>query len=218
MSEKLTSQFRWRALAVLVLLLVLSDQILKIWVKLNFQLGEEMPILGLDWARLRFVENKGMAFGWLIGDEWGQTFLAIIRVFAIAFLLFAIKYFSKIRAPFSLLVFLCLLLAGAIGNTIDSVFYGFLFSVSPFHGGLAEWWPEGGGYAPLFQGRVVDMLYFPLVDTHWPDWFLWLGGRELKLFDPIFNLADIYVLTGIAGLLIVGRRYLFRGHKGDDQP
>ncbi len=215
MSEKVTPQFRWRALVVLVLLLVLSDQTLKIWVKLNFQLGEEMPILGLDWAKLRFAENKGMAFGWLIGDEWGQTFLAIIRVLAVVFVVFTIRYFSKIRAPFALLVFLGILLAGAIGNTLDSVFYGVLFSVSPFHGGLAEWWPEDGGYAPLFQGRVVDMLYFPLVDTQWPDWFLWMGGRELKLFEPVFNLADIYVLTGIAGLLIVGRRYLFGGHKGE---
>lgn len=208
---------RWRLLYPAIFVLVLLDQALKIWVKLNFQLGEEMPIFGLSWAKLRFAENEGMAFGMLLGGEWGKIALTFIRIAAVVLIIYSIKYFRKIGASFYLVLFLSIILAGAIGNTIDSIFYGRLFSISPFHGGMADWLPADGGYAPWFQGRVVDMLYFPLIDTHWPDWVPWIGGRELKFFEPVFNLADLYVIIGIAGVLIAGRKVLFRV-KGQDRP
>ncbi|TVR80635.1 MAG: lipoprotein signal peptidase [Saprospirales bacterium] len=210
MQQKKHSQIRWSSLYLLVLVLVLMDQTLKIWVKLNFQLGEEMPLFGLNWAVIRLVENEGMAFGWMLGGEWGKALLTFIRISAVLFILYTIKYFRRTGASFYLILFLLIILAGAIGNTIDSIFYGRLFSTSPFHGGLAVWLPGEGGYAPLFQGRVVDMLYFPLLETNWPEWLPWIGGRDFKIFEAVFNLADLYVVTGIAGVLITGRKTLFR--------
>lgn len=194
-------------LIVLFTLILLLDQWLKIWVKLNFHLGEQQLIFGLNWARLHFVENEGMAFGLLLGESNGKAALTVLRLLSVIFISWLLFRFFKEKKYFGLQLCLVLILAGAMGNLLDSLFYGILFSASPFHGGMAEWMPEGGGYAPLFMGKVVDMLYFPLIDTHWPEWIPAIGGNRLQLIKSVFNLADVSVVTGTAGLIILFRKW-----------
>jgi len=194
-------------LLVLFLLILVFDQTLKIWIKLNFQLGEIYPIMGLNWAYFHFVENEGIAFGYLLGGEVGKVVLTFIRLAATFFIAWVLIRFIKDKKSFALQIFLTLILAGAAGNLIDSVFYGVLFSASPFHGGLAEWWPDGGGYAPLFMGKVVDMFYFPLFEIQIPEWIPFFGNSSFKFIQPVFNLADLAIVTGIVGLLVFYRKW-----------
>lgn len=173
--------------------------------------GEEFGILGLEWARIHFVENEGMAFGFAFGGTKGKLFLSLFRIGAVTFIGFLLYRLFQSGQSLSLLISLGLIFAGAVGNIIDSAFYGMIFSESPYFGPMAEWFPEEGGYAPFLMGKVVDMLYFPLIDTYWPEWVPVLGGGRFQFFKPVFNLADTAITTGVISILLFHRSFFQDG-------
>jgi len=187
-------------LSTLFTVLVL-DQWLKIWVKTNLTFGEEIKILGLDWARLHFVENEGMAFGLKFGGDTGKLILSVFRIGAVALLGYLLTKLVKQKEPLGLIFFFTLILAGAIGNILDSMFYGLFFSASSY-ATVAEFLPEGGGYTSFLFGHVVDMFYFPLFETILPEWLPWRGGTRFQFFRPVFNGADSAITIGVIGILV----------------
>lgn len=191
---------RTMALLIFVGVLVL-DQASKIWVKTHMAYGEEFSIFGQDWALVHFVENNGMAFGIGIGGEYGKLLLSLFRIFAVIIMGAYLYRLVQRRADYTLIGSFSLVLAGALGNIVDSVFYGVIFSASEFHGGPATMFPEDGGYAPLLFGRVVDMLYFPLFYGVYPDWVPLYGGKSFTFFSAIFNVADVAISVGVVSLL-----------------
>ena len=192
---------RKQAVVLTLFLVLLADQALKIWVKTHMAYGEEIQLFGWDRALIHFVENNGMAFGLSFGGNYGKLILTLFRVTAVSFLFFYLARLIRESAPRRLLVGFSLIQAGALGNIIDSVLYGVIFSESSFHGGVAEIFPEGGGYAPLLYGRVVDMLYFPLIYGTYPRWVPFVGGDSYLFFRPVFNLADLAISLGVILLL-----------------
>lgn len=185
---------------IIVFLILLIDQIIKFWVKLNFTLGEEVFLIG-DWCRLHFIENEGMAFGMSFGEQTGKLILTLFRIVA-ATLIFLYLRKLVVKKENKLVIYaFTLIFAGAVGNIIDSLFYGLIFSESTFFT-TAEFLPEAGGYAPLCLGKVVDMFYFPLIDTTLPQWIPFVGGDHFEFFNAIFNVADIAITVGV-GLLII---------------
>lgn len=193
------------ALAVIVI-----DQIVKIWVKTSFYLGESVPVL--PFFELRFVQNNGMAFGMELGSK---LLLTSFRIAVVSLLVwYIVKICRRACSPTGYVVTLALIAAGAFGNIIDCVFYGQIFS-NPMPPFTAEFVPWGDGYAPLFRGLVVDMLYFPLFSFTWPDWMPWLGGSEFSFFDPVFNVADAAISVGMAVLICFYTRCLPMGDSKD---
>ncbi len=191
-----------KALVAIILLTVLVlDQALKMWVKTHMHYGEEFQILGWDRALIHFVENNGMAFGLSLGGRIGKLLLTVFRILAVGILGYYLVRLLRERASRWLLAAFACIEAGAIGNIIDSVFYGVLFSASGPHGGVATFLPEEGGYEGLFYGRVVDMFYFPLFYGFYPEWLPGLGGDPFLFFRPIFNLADVSISVGVVFLL-----------------
>lgn len=186
---------------------IIIDQVLKFYVKTNIHYGDGFNILGLDWARIHFVENEGMAFGLSYGGVIGKYILSIFRILMVGLLFYILARLIKAKEATGLLIFFSLIIAGALGNIIDSAVYGIIFSESTFHGGLASFLPAEGGYAPFLQGKVVDMLYFPMIDTVWPDWVPMLGGEDLKFFRPVFNIADSAISVGVVGILLFYRSF-----------
>ncbi len=194
----------------LILLVLFIDQAVKIWVKTHMQYGEEIQIFGLDWALIHFVENNGMAFGLSFGGEYGKLALSIFRIIAVGFLGYYLAVLIRQKESFGLLASFALILAGAMGNILDSAFYGIIFSESPYHGGYAELFPEGGGYSRFLYGKVVDMLYFPMFSGHYPDWFPFVGGNNFLFFKPVFNIADSSITIGVLNILLFQRAF-FKG-------
>jgi signal peptidase II len=194
--------------AVLIILLILTlDQILKIWIKTSFYIGESMPVLG-NWFFLHFTENEGMAFGMQLGGSTGKLILSIFRIIAVIGI--SIWLFRLTRKPGykkGLVICIVLILAGAMGNIIDSAFYGLIFTESTYHQ-VAGLFPPGGGYAGFLHGKVVDMLYFPLIEANYPGWFPFVGGEHFIFFRPVFNIADSSISVGVF-LLIVFQRNFF---------
>ena len=190
----------WVIWAIVVGLVVL-DQVVKISVKTTMTLGESHNVLG-NWFRWCFVENEGAAFGMSLGGDYGKLALSLFRIVAIGALVWFVHYLRKQKAPTGVVVGFALILAGALGNMIDSAFYGMIFSESTF-ASVASFLPEGGGYAPFLHGKVVDMLYFPLF--HWPEWLPLIGGD--LFFSPVFNFADSYITIAVFYLLIFHWRY-----------
>lgn len=191
---------------LIVFVVLLIDQVLKIWVKTHMEYGQEFGILGLSWARIHFVENEGMAFGLSLGGNLGKLALSLFRLVAVGFLIYIIHTLVKAKETSGVILSFSLILAGALGNILDSAFYGLIFSATPYHGGLATMFPEGGGYAPFLYGKVVDMLYFPLIDTSFPQNFPIWGGQRFQFFRPVFNISDAAISTGVFTLLLFHRR------------
>ena len=189
-------------LSILVVVLLLADQILKIWVKTSFHLGEALVVIP-NWFQLLFVENNGAAFGMQIASagafDWGKLLLSLFRIILVGGLCYYIYHLVKQKAPAGVLVGLTLIVAGALGNILDSAFYGLIFTEStPMH--IAEF---GGGYAPFMMGKVVDMFYFPLFQwNNHPEWLSFLFDSRGYFFGPVFNLADSYISVAVVYMLI----------------
>lgn len=190
----------------IVLVVLFVDQASKVWIKLNMTLGQEFWIFGLSWARIHFIENPGMAFGHQFGGEYGKLFLTLFRITAATALIWWTLRLIKKGASKGFIACLALILAGALGNILDSVFYGLIFSASSMHT-VASFLPEAGGYASLFHGKVVDLFYFPLIEGRYPAWFPWLGGDYFLFFRPVFNVADSAISVGIALIFIFQKRF-----------
>ncbi|MEM6317305.1 MAG: lipoprotein signal peptidase [Bacteroidota bacterium] len=214
---KSTDLKRSYVIIAIVLLVLLLDQALKVWVKTNMEYGEYFNILGFDWARIHFVENPGMAFGIELGGEYGKLALSLFRIGAVFFLIYYIGQLIKMQVPFGLLVSFALILAGALGNILDSAFYGLLFSESQYHGGLATFMPEEGGYASFLHGRVVDMFHFPLFEGRFPEWVPKWGGQHFEFFRPVFNLADTSITIGVLNILLFQRSF-FAAEESENKP
>lgn len=167
-------------------------------------LGEEFPVLG-DWFIIHFTENNGMAFGIEFGFEYGKLFLTLFRIVVVAIIGFYLFRLPRKTTSTGLLVTGALIFAGAVGNIIDSVLYGVIFDES--YNQIATFLPESGGYAPVFYGKVVDMLYFPLIEGFFPDWLPIWGGEHFLFFRPVFNVADSAISVGIFSLLLFQRSF-----------
>ena len=189
---------------LIILLVLLADLVLKIFIKTHFMIGEEV-VVAKNWFIIHFVENNGMAFGFEFGDNIGKYFLSIFRLIAIGALGWYLSKLWKKDVPFGLIACFALILAGAAGNIIDSAVYGLIFNES--HNQVATLFPAGGGYTSFLLGKVVDMFYFPLIDSHFPDWFPIWGGQEFVFFRPVFNLADSAISVGIVSIFLFYRGY-----------
>lgn len=189
------------------MLVLAFDQYLKVWVKTHMRLEQQIPVLG-NWFSLHFIENEGMAFGWKFWGDTGKIILTCFRIVAATGIAIYILRLIKKGLPKLSLIFFSLILAGAMGNIIDSIFYGQIFTQSNV-GSIAEF-ADGNGYATYFRGWVVDMLYFPLIETTWPDWVPYLGGKSFEFFRPIFNIADASITIGVIGMLLFQRRVFAR--------
>ena len=185
----------WLATIIVVSAIVI-DQLIKIWVKTNMTLHESIRIF--DWWYISFIENNGMAYGMQIGSKLA---LSLFRVAAISLLAYYVWLQVRNKARKGYIVCLSMVLAGAIGNLIDSMFYGLVFSASsPFY---TSYFVEfGTGYAPFLMGKVVDKFYFPLIVTTWPEWVPHFGGEEFIFFSPVFNYADANISVGVVLLLL----------------
>ena len=183
-------------------ILIILDQILKIWIKTHFFLGEEYQVF--NWFIIHFTENNGMAFGMEFGGYTGKKILTLFRIIVVGL---GIKYvfdLVKKRLSNGALIALGLIIGGAIGNIIDSSFYGIIFNES--YNNLAQFLPETGGYSALLHGKVVDMLYFPLLNSHYPHWLPIWGGEHFIFFRPVFNIADAGISVGIFMILLFYRK------------
>ncbi|MBC7884822.1 MAG: lipoprotein signal peptidase [Saprospiraceae bacterium] len=190
-----------------ILMVLIIDQVLKVYIKTNILYGDGFDILGLSWAKIHFIENDGMAFGLSFGGITGKYFLSIFRILMVIFLFYIMKNLLKHNETYGLLISFSLVIAGAVGNILDCAFYGLIFSESFFHGGLATMFPPEGGYGGFLTGKVVDMLYFPMIDTVLPEWVPIWGGERFEFFRPVFNIADSSITVGVASILIFHRRF-----------
>ena len=192
----------WMAVAIVVAILLI-DQIIKIEVKTNMTLGEAKRVT--DWFYIEFIENNGMAYGMKFINK---LVLSLFRLFAIGFIgYYLAKIIKKNVAPLGYIVLIAMVLAGAVGNLIDCLFYGLIFDAStPFT--VSQFVPFGEGYSTFLHGKVVDMFYFPIIQTTWPEWVPYFGGSEYVFFSPIFNFADACISVGVVALLLFYRKQL----------
>ncbi len=172
-------------------------------------INESIPVFD-DWFYIHFIENPGMAFGMEFWGENGKLLLSVFRLFAAAGFIWYLLKLIKEGAHKGLILSVALVLAGALGNIIDSVFYGVIFSESPYFSiETARFLPPEGGYSSWLHGYVVDMLYFPIVDTYWPEWVPYFGGEQLQFFRPVFNVADTAISVGL-GIIVVRQKAFFK--------
>lgn len=192
----------WIAIAIVIAILLI-DQIIKIEVKTNMTLGEAKRVT--DWFYIEFIENNGMAYGMKFINK---LVLSLFRLFAIGFIgYYLTKIIKKNEAPIGYIVLIAMVLAGAAGNLIDCLFYGLIFDAStPFT--VSQFVPFGEGYSTFLHGKVVDMFYFPIIQTTWPEWMPYVGGSEYVFFSPVFNFADACISVGVVTLLLFYRKQL----------
>ncbi|MDE6449888.1 MAG: lipoprotein signal peptidase [Muribaculaceae bacterium] len=188
---------------IIILAVIIIDQVVKIWVKTHFYLGESLEVT--SWFQIHFIENNGMAFGWELGSKLLLTLFRLVLTALLIVYMWKLRNRPAVKTGY--MVCLSLITAGAIGNIIDCAFYGLVFN-NPMPPETASLFPDGGGYGTLLHGKVVDMLYFPLVSWYWPDWMPWVGGERFEFFQPVFNIADAAISTGIIALLLFYRRSL----------
>jgi len=191
-----------RKASIIIILILLIDQISKIYIKTSFVLGEEVKVL--DWFSILFVENEGMAWGAKIPGEYGKLLLTLFRLGAIVGIGYWLWDSVRNNGSRILITAIACIFAGAFGNIIDSVFYGLIFDDS--YGHIAQFLPENGGYGTLFHGKVVDMLYFPLYEGVLPTWIPIWGGDHFSFFDPVFNIADTAISVGVGLLLLFNKK------------
>lgn len=189
----------------LILAVLLIDQLSKFWIKLNMTLGQEFRIMG-DWFIIHFTENNGMAFGMEFGGEFGKLALSLFRILAVVLIGYGLHYMVKHKYNQGFILCVGLILAGALGNIIDSTFYGVIFSESSWYD-KAVFLPESGGYSSFFHGKVVDMLYFPIIQGNFPSWVPIWGGEDFLFFRPVFNIADTAITLGVVLILIFQKKY-----------
>ena len=205
-----------RNAVLIIALIIIADQALKIWIKTSYPFGPITNVMGLSWFRLYFIENKGMAWGWEFGGEWGKMILTLFRLAAVIFGSWYLVKIVKQQYSTGFIVCAALIYAGALGNLIDSMFYGLIFNESSYYQ-VAQSFPQHG-YGGFLHGRVVDMLYFPILeDKHFPSWFPFVGGDRFTFFSPIFNIADASISAGVITLLVFQKRF-FKRKKPDDNP
>lgn len=193
-------------ISLFVVLLLVIDQAIKFAVKLNMTIGESIPVFG-DWFQICFIENNGMAFGMQFGGSLGKLALSLFRVVLIGFIIVYLrKLIKRAGTPTGVLVGLSLVLVGAIGNVIDCLLYGEIFSASTYTK-VAQLFPPDGGYTGFLYGKVVDMFYFPIIDTVLPDWVPFYGGKPFIFFRPIFNFADACISCAVVYMLIFQRKF-----------
>ncbi|HTM66939.1 MAG TPA: lipoprotein signal peptidase [Flavipsychrobacter sp.] len=199
---------KYRHALLIVFIIILVDQLSKFYIKTHFYYGEEVSVIG-NWFKLHFIENEGMAFGMKLSDaSIGKLALTLFRLVAVVFGFFFLK--KIVDKGYSRGAVICgsLVLAGALGNLIDSIFYGLIFTESSFH--IAQLVPFGQGYGNLFHGRVVDMLYFPIVETRLPNWIPFMGGKDFVFFEPVFNVADAAISVGVLTLVLFQKRLVYK--------
>ena len=206
------------AVLITILTILIIDQLVKIYVKTHIHYGDGFDMLGLSWAKIHFVENEGMAFGLSFGGITGKYILSIFRIIMVVFLFYILRNLIKHKETYGLIISFSMIIAGALGNIIDSMFYGLIFSESYFHGGLATMFPPEGGYGSFLTGKVVDMLYFPMIDTVLPEWMPLWGGERFEFFRPVFNIADSAITVGVASILLFHRRFFNSETVKDEKP
>lgn len=199
---------------LIIAIILLIDQVSKFWIKTNMYLGQEFRMLG-DWFIIHFTENNGMAFGMEFGGEYGKLFLSIFRIiFVCTIIWYVYKLTRKEHDPLYITT-LSLIIAGALGNLIDSAFYGIIFSGSEYQ--VASLFPPEGGYSSFLHGKVVDMLYFPIIEGTFPSWFPLWGDEDFIFFRPIFNIADSSITIGVLMWVIFQNRFIKSTEKKDGQ-
>lgn len=195
---------RGRLILIIIFGILLADQLLKFWIKTNMALGDEFYMLG-NWFIIHFVENNGMAFGFEFAGEYGKMFLSIFRIIAVTVIGWYLFRLVSKELPLGFVISVALIFTGALGNIIDSAFYGLIFNHS--YGQVATLFPEGGGYGTFLHGKVVDMFYFPIIQGTYPEWFPFWGGQEFIFFRPVFNIADSSITIGIFSILLFYRHH-----------
>lgn len=208
---------------LLVIIVLLIDQASKIWIKTHMALGESFQVFGSKFL-IHFTENPGMAFGMQFGGETGKLILSIFRIIAVIGICWYLAHLIKTRVKTGLILCFALILAGAVGNILDSAFYGLVFDKGmTFNPEINDWERYYGvaefgrpGYAGFLKGCVVDMLYFPIINGHYPEWVPFVGGREFLFFRPVFNIADSSITVGVFLILIFQKRF-FKTDKTDSE-
>lgn len=211
-----------RTAVLVIALVIIADQTLKIWIKTTHELGPVTHLAGQDWAQLYFIENKGMAWGWEWGGEWGKMLLTLFRLAAVIFGTWYIGRIVKQGYSKGFVICASLIYAGALGNLLDSMFYGMIFDrgmitdaathMAYNYQGVAKL-TTSEGYASFLHGNVVDMLYFPMVHSRFPNWVPFVGGNEFEFFSPIFNIADASISIGVITLLLFQKRLVRKNNE-----
>jgi signal peptidase II len=214
-----------RHVTFIILLIIIADQALKLWIKTNFHLNESRSVIGSGF-QLYFVENPGMAYGWKFGGNWGKMALTIFRMGAVVFGTWYLGKIIREKQHKGFIICASLVYAGALGNLIDSAFYGIIFdkgmTLDPLingymdYNGLATF--SAKGYSSFLHGNVVDMLHFPVIDTYWPKWVPILGGDKFVFFSPIFNIADASITTGVISILVFQKRFFKQQNDDEKHP
>ena len=199
---------------LIILFILLIDQVLKIIVKTNMTLYQQESVIG-NWFLLHFVENKGMAFGMKLPGDYGKIILSLFRLVAIVAIGFYLRHLIRLKAHPGLLITLSMIMGGALGNMIDSAFYGMIFSESHSYQ-AATMFPDGGGYESFLHGKVVDMFYFPILSGVYPEWIPGIGGNSFTFFRPVFNIADASITIAVGILLVRQRKYFAFMHEENE--